>query len=83
MLNITGIALVNSQHTNPKRTALIHYITSYTVQQRLEQENGVKALRRDVSDIKEPGIAKLRDIPAINETAVPHETHQKFLERGE
>ncbi|WP_434556734.1 extracellular solute-binding protein [Staphylococcus delphini] len=81
VLNIDGIALVNSQH--PKRTALIHYLTSYTVQQRLAQQDGVKPIRRDVSEIKEPGIAQLRDIPVIPETALPHETHQKFLERVE
>nr|WP_086428897.1 extracellular solute-binding protein [Staphylococcus cornubiensis] len=83
VLNVDGIALVNNQHPHPKRTALVNYLTSYTVQQRLAQQDGVKPIRRDVSEIKEPGIAQLRDIPVIPETALPHETHQKFLERVE
>nr|WP_240622411.1 extracellular solute-binding protein [Staphylococcus lutrae] len=81
VLNVDGIALVNNENPHPKRRALVDYLTSYSVQQRLAQQFGVKPIRRDVTEIQEPGILPLQDIPLIPETQLPHENHQKFLER--
>ncbi len=81
VINIDGIALVHNAHPNSKREALVKYLTGRAVQTRLAQEFGVKPIRKDLAEVSETGTLKLKDIPAISESELPHDTHQAFLER--
>lgn len=83
MLNIDGIALVNTEDPHPKREALMRYLTSYKVQQRLAKEFGVKPIRKDVDETETEETKQLSDIPIIPKSTLPKMSHKIFLENIE